>query len=513
MPTCTRWIAFAAVVAVMPSTMVAGCRAQPAASAELCWRSLAPETGPQDLGIAMPESTLAAAGPGEIWLSRSPSGPNILRWTAGKWTSPPEPTRAGVDGLWVEVVAASPAGRVVVAAAANRDDGATELHIARASNGAWEWLGAPLISSREPFTHAQRASIAFAGERPVVAWSEERDVKLAGLFVSLWNGSSWTRLGSLAPGADDCFLSPAVAVDANQRVWLAWIDAGDAVRVARWDGSTWLDIGRDTLDKVVATQGPTALREVSLAVDTKGRAWVLRLTAKQPPGAVLALARWDGTRWTAVPSPRGPAGKDSTVWSASMILRNDVPIVAWSQSDATDNHHLYVSQWASSDRWNAELSGLHLVEGVSDVTDVRLAAGDGQTLFVSWDEPGRDERRTRLVQAYPCAADETPASPPKSTVERDTWPTTVAEAARRIVGALDDESKARVRTMKKDQLIQFHHGWGMGIRNGLGLWRGNDKLLESCGNGTKVHPDACSMVIIEAVWALLQAPKPEAQAR
>ena len=69
-----------------------------------------------------------------------------------------------------------------------------------------------------------------------------------------------------------------------------------------------------------------------------------------------------------------------------MILRNDAPIVAWSQSDATDNHHLFVSEWAAGDRWTARLSGLHLVEGVSNVTDVRLAAGDGQTLFVSWDE-------------------------------------------------------------------------------------------------------------------------------
>jgi hypothetical protein len=99
----------------------------------------------------------------------------------------------------------------------------------------------------------------------------------------------------------------------------------------------------------------------------------------------------------------------------------------------------------------------------------------------------------------------------KSTVERDTWPTTVDEAARRIVEALDNESKARVRATSKDQLIQYHEGWGMGIRNSLGLWRGNEKLLESCGRGKRVDPERCSMVIIEAVWTLLQtSPKPDA---
>ena len=86
------------------------------------------------------------------------------------------------------------------------------------------------------------------------------------------------------------------------------------------------------------------------------------------------------------------------------------------------------------------------------------------------------------------------------------------EAARRIVGELDEESKERVRSTKKDQLAQYYFGWGMGIRNSLGLWRGNEKLLESCGRGQRADPEACSMIIIEAVWTLLQVQRPEAQA-
>jgi hypothetical protein len=112
---------------------------------------------------------------------------------------------------------------------------------------------------------------------------------------------------------------------------------------------------------------------------------------------------------------------------------------------------------------------------------------------------------------YSCAPGETPASPPTSSVERDTWPTTIDEAARRIVAQLDDKSKELVRTTVKEQLITFNFDWGRGIRNGLGLWRGNEKLLESCGRGTKAHPETCSMVIIEAVWTLLQRPLAEAR--
>lgn len=47
-------------------------------------------------------------------------------------------------------------------------------------------------------------------------------------------------------------------------------------------------------------------------------------------------------------------------------------------------------------------------------------------------------------------------------------------------------------------LINFHFGWGMSIRNELGLWQGNKELLRSCGS-KKMHPDDASMVIIKAV--------------
>ena len=79
----------------------------------------------------------------------------------------------------------------------------------------------------------------------------------------------------------------------------------------------------------------------------------------------------------------------------------------------------------------------------------------------------------------------------------DHWPTSVQAAVADIVKSLSDEDKATLRKTRKSDLIQFHHGWGTGIRNHYGLWRGNDKLIESaCGKGC--HPDDASMVIIEA---------------
>lgn len=85
----------------------------------------------------------------------------------------------------------------------------------------------------------------------------------------------------------------------------------------------------------------------------------------------------------------------------------------------------------------------------------------------------------------------------------DTWPTTVEATVKDIVGALSEDDKATVRAAKKEDLIMFHHGWGMGIRNHYGLWRGNSQLIESACSRL-CHPDDASMVIIEAVWSALQ---------
>lgn len=88
-------------------------------------------------------------------------------------------------------------------------------------------------------------------------------------------------------------------------------------------------------------------------------------------------------------------------------------------------------------------------------------------------------------------------------LEASQWPVTVAAAVTDIVSALSDANKVTLRETRRSDLIKFHHGWGTGIRNHYGLWRGNTKLLESaCGK--PCHPDDASMIIIEKVWESLQ---------
>lgn len=92
------------------------------------------------------------------------------------------------------------------------------------------------------------------------------------------------------------------------------------------------------------------------------------------------------------------------------------------------------------------------------------------------------------------------------------WPRTLAQAVDGIIDEVDPEELAQVRASQRKDLIRYHMGWGMGIRNGLGLWRGNQALLRSACGDEACHPDDASMRIIEAVWERLQQ-QPEAQPR
>ena len=83
--------------------------------------------------------------------------------------------------------------------------------------------------------------------------------------------------------------------------------------------------------------------------------------------------------------------------------------------------------------------------------------------------------------------------------EQKIWPKTKKEAVELILSELDEESIQRLKFESKEDMIQYHHGWGTGIRNSFGLWRGNEALLEDLGD-KNMHPDDASGVIIKAVW-------------
>lgn len=84
-------------------------------------------------------------------------------------------------------------------------------------------------------------------------------------------------------------------------------------------------------------------------------------------------------------------------------------------------------------------------------------------------------------------------------------PRTVDEAVERITSTMEPADRKKLLAMKREDVIMYHHGWGTGIRNSFGLWQTESPLRDDCAKrkgmtDNKIHPDDCSMIIMEAVW-------------
>jgi hypothetical protein len=139
------------------------------------------------------------------------------------------------------------------------------------------------------------------------------------------------------------------------------------------------------------------------------------------------------------------------------------------------------------------------VEPKPELTAV-IQKGSAEALSVQqeWPTPEAKKANAEFIALYQEATK--PADVP---LGPENWPTTLSATVNDIIALLSDEGKETLRKTKREDLIEFHFGWGMEIRNYYGLWRGNNKLLESaCGK--PCHPDDATMVIIEKVWEALQ---------
>ncbi|GGY74980.1 hypothetical protein GCM10011613_20570 [Cellvibrio zantedeschiae] len=88
----------------------------------------------------------------------------------------------------------------------------------------------------------------------------------------------------------------------------------------------------------------------------------------------------------------------------------------------------------------------------------------------------------------------------------ESLPSTCQEAIELIASTLDEESLKTLKETKKEDLAMFHFSWGMGIRNGYGLWSKKSPIRLSCAKriGKKdIHPDNASGIIMEEVWRIV----------
>ena len=84
------------------------------------------------------------------------------------------------------------------------------------------------------------------------------------------------------------------------------------------------------------------------------------------------------------------------------------------------------------------------------------------------------------------------------------WLATIDEADGVVIATLSDDDKARIAATSKPDLIGLQFGLGTWIRNNLGLWHGNERLMQATMmHDPSIDADDASMVIVEAVWRRL----------
>jgi len=113
--------------------------------------------------------------------------------------------------------------------------------------------------------------------------------------VAMWDGSSWSALGSGVTGTSNSGQVQALAVDSQGNVyaggWFTTAGGSPANYIAKWDGATWSALGTGLNSAVT-----------SLAVDGNDTLFAGGWFTVAGGASAQYIAKWNGTAWSALGS-------------------------------------------------------------------------------------------------------------------------------------------------------------------------------------------------------------------
>ncbi len=263
---------------------------------------------------------------------------------------------------------------------------------------AWVRLG-ELRSSVPGVTSALLGSFQVGKDgNPVALWrghkpGENTDtIYSSGLYVSQWNGKSWTALDkdlrSTVPnavGANGAYLK----LDSGDRPVVAWLptDGPEAVRtttadvrVSRWNGSAWL-----TTPGVRSTRANLNINTAvlgSLTLDDKDNpvvGWEGGDTARPGPAQnAMFINKWNGSNWESLGEDfRKLVPGIITAFGSFPFLDADKNLVVfWSGAIADYSSDSYAYKWdAVNQKWQVMFGG----SLKTSLTQSRIADDGGLT--------------------------------------------------------------------------------------------------------------------------------------
>lgn len=263
----------------------------------------------------------------------------------------------------------------------------------------WLRLGAPLNVDPNIAAHVPRIALG-RDERPVVIWREDEadSTPPVDLYVKRWDGEAWVQLGSTL--SDDparvgpMYGEPDIAVDGAGTPVVAWTQPIRGLgHVQRWDGTLWQGLGGGYN---VDPDAPTTT--VAMALDANERPWIAWSEGNGSERTVH-VARWTGAAWAPVGDARDRTGHDIGGSPALAFDAMQRPLVAWSQAvDADrDTFDVFVDRWNGT-AWEALGSGFTGAVR-EDAFFPRLAVADDASVYLSFVDV-RSSSRLLNVQTW-----------------------------------------------------------------------------------------------------------------
>lgn len=259
---------------------------------------------------------------------------DIIKWNGTSWT--------GVGSLNansnVGVIAIDNASGNIYASG-NFKNANDEYYVAKWDGISWSELGAGTNA-----LHANHFMSAIAVDETngnVYTAGHFSDAS-GGLYVAKWNGTTWSQLG-IENELNVTYLIPALAVDASGNVYAAANDGSGKSYIAKWNGTSWSELGGSN-----SLEGNGML--FVLLIDKFG--YIYTAGQRSNSNSYRYIAKWDGTSWSELGEL--PQRMNSIYSLASDNLGN---IYVDASSFADDNGN-YMPKWDGSQWTKVRTNGV-----------------------------------------------------------------------------------------------------------------------------------------------------------
>jgi hypothetical protein len=233
------------------------------------------------------------------------------------------------------------------------------------------------------------ASLASDGTSNTIAFTEY-DGTNYNIRVKKWNGTTWTNIGGALSGSSDAnsgVNSPSLALDNSGNPTVAWDEGygnnNHNIYVRRFNGSSWVNVGSGVLSGSSASSSDANFP--SLALDSSGNP-VVAWYEYDGTAYNIYVQRFNGSNWVNVGAGvlSGSSASVSYAKYPSLALDSSGnPVVAWQEWDGS-TQNIYVRRFNGSS-WVNVGSGV-LSATIYPAYQPSLALDNSGNPTVAWTE-------------------------------------------------------------------------------------------------------------------------------